>query len=372
MGRPKGSKNKSSVQSAPSVSSSSVAPAVASNQESQSGRKIGGGGVLFDKLPPLEPVRQTESGSPMADLFPEYEETSVDSPEEGGSSKDGDNPAIQPSGEEEPSEDKQTEEAEEAEEEVKEEDKNLKNPDTKEATPEKEADFDIEDFFQKHKDKVKKVKIDGVERVVPIDELVRSYQLREHHNRVGAEIGDMRKSLAEEQRRLNELRLNLHRSPAEQRELDDKPSEIAELRKKLEDQEALLFPYRIERARKDLAARLKSDGFDDFESYLPRMEDYVRGLDPKEQVYYDSESGAKELYFKLKLIDSRQPKEEKKEVKEVKRVPIVKIDGGSRPSSLGTDDSESLYKEATKAWTEDPKSVEKYQRMIELRSKVYK
>ena len=143
-------------------------------------------------------------------------------------------------------------EAEPVKEEPKEEPKPEPEPQSVEA-------LSIEEFFSKNSDSKKKLKIDGEEIEMPLSEIVKNVQLSKHLGNIGREIGEQRRALQEEARKLAELKQPAR--PNEEPEQTPENSEVKALRQQMEMMQAMLAPTMYQTARQRLDVELKAEGF---------------------------------------------------------------------------------------------------------------
>lgn len=233
----------------------------------------------------------------------------------------------------------QEEEVKEVNEEVKEKVKEV----TQEA--EKSNTFDIEEFFKTNSSAKKRVKIDGVEEEVTLEELLRNYQTGKHLGKVGQKIGEERRRIREEIQRLEALK-----KPNDQVDTyDDNDPKVKNLESQIMSMTEYLRrlePMVYENNQKILANQLKEEGFDDFLTYIPKIQTYIAGLEDEKLIaYYDTPEGAKSLYFRMKAQEAvSAPKQRKEEPK-----PIIKIDAGSS-TPAPREDLRAEYKKAWEDW----------------------
>jgi hypothetical protein len=336
-------------------------PAPAPAQATQSGNQDGAFGPNFHGLPPVQAVPQTfGEGSTTEALF----------------------------GAEEPTQ----EQTQEAPEPVKEEQQPEPTPEPKPEEPkveepqkekEPEAD-DIESWFEKNRDKKKKIKYgDGqVEEEMSLAELIKNVQTWKHLGHISNNIGQQRRQLDQERAQLEAMRrqnqrpqqteepdplANLEPQKAEDRRIMELEAQIAALSN-------TLAPTVYQTARQKVDEELKSEGFTDFLSYIPKLEIAIAGIqNPQMRGYYDTPEGAKDLYFRLKAKEMAEAKATASsapptpEAPPPKNRPIVKVDGGSPSGSSVTDDMRARYKAAFERFQANPKDQRAFSELMALK-----
>lgn len=248
--------------------------------------------------------------------------------------------------------------------------------------------FDIEKVLNK---KVK-TKIDGKEETVTLKDLRDNYQINKHLAQAADKVGEERRKLAEERRQLQELRqhqsqgipiqtpqngyqqepVNGQQQPVPQ-QLNPLYAKIQSLENQLNQFVQGTQPVLYESNRQRVANELKSQGFDDFLNYIPKMESHIVSLsDPQLVNFYDTPQGAKALYFQLKAQDlnsrpAQQPSVPARQAASV-APPAVQIDGGSQPMGAANDDGASNYrrafKRATELGTDSPQGREAWNQVL--------
>lgn len=227
--------------------------------------------------------------------------------------------------------------------------------------PKDEFDWD------KFKSVKAKAKVDGQEREVTLEEMRKAFELKTHFDETAQKIGQERRALAEERRRLEEARggIPTQQPPVAQPQppvgdslLSQDPLIQALLIQQQQQQMMMqqmmmqLQPTVHQNVRQRVDAELKKIGFNDFLSYIPKMEAYLATVqDDRLLQYYDSAEGGKQLYFMLKAQDLQQgqtqqpepPKEPRVEPKKEPaipkpQIPIPRIDGGNQGNPTVLDD----------------------------------
>lgn len=239
--------------------------------------------------------------------------------------------------------------------------------------------LDEKDFGKKVK-----VKIDGEDGEVSLEEALKGYQTAQHLTKEGQRIGNERAKLKEERSTIEKLRLDVEEllkesrkgviQPNKEEESDDpvvkefvephiKPlkEEISKLHKVIESLQTDLQPTKYQRNLQVIDGLLKKEGYEDFMSYVPKIEEFIDNIDSKEEMaIYDTPLGFINLFktFKLDELKSTkgpnptpQPKSEKK---------VVVVETG-RGGATNQDDwlarYNKVYKKAleegtTDAWAE--------------------
>lgn len=210
-----------------------------------------------------------------------------------------------------------------------------------------------------------KVIIDGEEREVTAEDLIKGYQTDQHlskrGNKISAERQELERIRAELRQELSKAKPGYTAPATEDTTPTDDPfvlqlrNEIAELRG-IKDS---LAPVLYDRAREAVAEELKAEGFDDFKTYLPRIATFVATVEDQRQFdYYNTPEGAKALYFRFMAEDARKqaskpaPAAIQKPVMERPRPPIVRIPSSSSSGIAVSDDSEEKYAAALKRYQE--------------------
>src|SRR5574343_823432 len=214
--------------------------------------------------------------------------------------------------------------------------------------PETEEVVYLEDLLKKMNidpSKVKtKTKVDGVEADVPFSEVKKSYQLQQHLTKRGQKIGEERRRLEEERARLMEQLPQA--TPAEP------TAEVELLRREIEVLKSAIQPTIYQNARQQLSAQLKERGYDDFPAYIDKIEARAAAEpDDNKWKFYNTFEGATQLYLEMKLEEARkQPVKQELPKKEAPRAPVVKIDGGNRPSQHVVDNYSMKMNDLMTKW----------------------
>lgn len=236
-------------------------------------------------------------------------------------------------------------------------------------TPPVEAkETEPEDFIAANAEKKIKIKVDGKEEELTLAEMRTRVQLKEHWARTAEKIAQERKALAEERQKALEEKQRILRNASEGVETPETAANDIDARiqsaveARLQQFMPAIAPVIYQTARQKVADELSAEGFGDFLDYVPKMSEHVAGLADDNLVrYYDTPEGAKALYFKLKLQDSRQapqptpPKQERVEPKP----PVVKVDAGAASSTGIVDDTATLYRETFQKWKSATSSAER-------------
>lgn len=211
-------------------------------------------------------------------------------------------------------------------------------------------------------------KIDGKEVVTTVEELKKysdQDQIKKHLAEAAEKVGQERRKLAEERQQWNEQRsrnqapqgtpqtIQNPQIPEQQQNFQGDP--VSQRLQFLEQQVQQLAqgvqPSIYESNRQRVANELKSQGFNDFMEYLPKMESAILGIkDPNLTSFYDTPEGSKSLYFQLKAQDLQKAPARQVQPQVVPRgnptPPQVQIESGSQPSGNFNDDSGNNYRTA--------------------------
>lgn len=231
-------------------------------------------------------------------------------------------------------------------------------------------------------DKVKvRLKVDGVEQVMSYEEAKKRVQLQEHLNLAGQKLGEDRRALAEERKKLQEAQravpnLGVQNAPTLG---EPTPEELANpLVRTLYDRVTMLEgrmqgldPVVFDTNRQRVASELKAQGFPDFLDYIPKIEAHIATLkDPRYIEYYDTEVGSKALYHELKSRDLMEQMDKANRppapapaapvppAAPPANAPIITIDGGNNPAQVTVVDNYDVqYEDVLERWktTRDPK-----------------
>lgn len=240
----------------------------------------------------------------------------------------------------------------------------------------------LEDLLAKSNvpmDKVKvRLKVDGVEQVMSYEEAKMRVQLKEHLNLAGQKLGEDRRAIAEERKKLQEQQRtvpNLGVPPAPTPG-EPTPEDLANpLVRALYDEVITLKgqmqglnPVVFDVNRQRVANELKAHGFNDFLEYIPKMEAHIATLkDPRYVEYYDTEVGSKALYHELKSRDLMEQMAKANRppapppvppVAPPVNAPIITIDGGQNPSqTIVVDNYDAQYQDVLERWKQsrDPR-----------------
>lgn len=212
-------------------------------------------------------------------------------------------------------------------------------------------------------------KIDGKEVVTTVEELKKysdQDQIKKHLAEAAEKVGQERRKLAEERQQWNEQRNRpiQYEAPSnqavggQQSTLSNLPppqdpvfQRLQSLEQQVQQLAQGVQPSIYESNRQRVANELKSQGFNDFMEYLPKMESAILGIkDPNLTSFYDTPEGSKSLYFQLKAQDLQKAPARPIQPQVVPRgnpvPPQVQIESGSQPSGNFNDDSGNTYRTA--------------------------
>ena len=243
----------------------------------------------------------------------------------------------------------------------------------------------LEDLLAKSNiplEKVKvRLKVDGVDQVMSYEEAKMRVQLKEHLNLAGQKLGEDRRAIAEERKKLQEAQRTVPNLGVPQAPTPGEPTpeDLANpLVRTLYDRVTMLEgrmqgldPVVFDTNRQRVANELKAQGFGDFMDYIPKMEAHIASLkDPRYIEYYDTEVGSKALYHELKSRDlmEQMAKANRPPVPAPAlpvppaappaNAPIITINGGNNPSQAGVVDNYDVqYEDVLERWKQsrDPK-----------------
>ena len=253
-------------------------------------------------------------------------------------------------------------------------------PKEEESAPQTEDEpvqaIDMESFS----DSLVKTNVSGVETDVKVKDLVKAYQTDSYLTQKG-------QRLADKERELNERTQTLNVKPQEskpeqeelseeskwvrseiQPELDKRDKQIEDLQKKLaglaESTKDAAYDSMLTRADSAVKSKkVRGDGspvFDDFKSYVPKIEQFIASLPAKDQAVMLNDMGYISIYNDMKMTDlvtsGPAPKKEAKVNAEkrpkpaLKKIPVVESGTGT---SAGAADENASY---TKAFDRATKS----------------
>lgn len=248
-------------------------------------------------------------------------------------------------------------------------------PAAQQSTQTPDDSFDIEKVLNK---KIK-AKVDGKEEEVTLKDLRDNYQINKHLAQAADKVGEERRKLAEERRQIQEWRQQRQQNipseptgfqpggmPNGNGAMPQIPQELNPLLAKINSLEQQLNqfvegtrPAVFQSNRQRVADELKSQGFDDFLQFIPKMETHLVGLsnqNPQLVQFYDTPDGAKALYFQLKAQELVSRQHSAPPVQQVApNVPVVpqtRVESGAQPSGSVNDDGASNYRRAFKRATE--------------------
>lgn len=217
--------------------------------------------------------------------------------------------------------------------------------------PETEEVVYLEDLLKKMNidpSKVKtKTKVDGVEADVPFSEVKKSYQLEQHLTKRGQKIAEERRRLEERARLMEQLP---QATPAEP------TSEVELLRREIEVLKSAIQPTIYQNARQQLVSELKAAGFSDADQYMGKLEARIAAEpDDNRFNFYNTIEGAKSVFFQIRAEEALNPSASKPTIpaapkKEAPRPPVVKVDGGNRPSQPVVDDYSMKMNDLMTKW----------------------
>lgn len=207
--------------------------------------------------------------------------------------------------------------------------------------------------------KILKRKVDGEEVEAPLSEWVKGAALERTLTKRLQKLAEERKTLAEEREKLKTQKLQFDQTPPpsnHEPEAGYENEETSSLRKELNEMRQAMSSLlndtqavRVQSNIENLSNKLAQDGFTDFKSYLPKMDEYVSNLkDDKQVLYYNTPDGAEKLYFMLKNKDLMASTEKQKESPKPQArpaPPIVKVGAGNAASASVNDDKQAQYKD---------------------------
>lgn len=225
-------------------------------------------------------------------------------------------------------------------------------------TPEEPDYIDLDALGEK---KVK-VKIDGVESIVPLRELHKGYQKEQYLTVKGQQLAEERKYLESLKNQLLQVI-----PPAQQQEEEDPLKEvinpyvspileeISTLKQQINMLSQVAAPYQYQQALNAVDAHLKKEGFDDFKNYVPKLEAAFQVASPEEQAFLNTGNGAIAFYFREKAKELKQSLSAKPKQADPRPAPkVTPIESGtSTPSGQESIDMQALFERARKTgdWT---------------------
>lgn len=235
--------------------------------------------------------------------------------------------------------------------------KESNSPKPAESTP------DTDDFIDWDKMSGKKIrqKIDGKEVITTVDELKKysdQDQIKKHLAEQANYVGDERRKLAEERRQWNEQR-NRNQAPQGTPQDFQNPQGIDQFQgqrqapiqndpviQRMQFLEAQIQPVIWQSNRQRVSDELKSQGFNDFDEYWPKI---VANTNPEiiQSMNGDEMKAAKFTYFQLKAQDLQKAPARTVNVPRVtpeQSVPATQIDGGSQGSGQYVESSGQNYR----------------------------
>lgn len=238
-------------------------------------------------------------------------------------------------------------------------------PATSETVSESSAkdEINLEDFLAKSGIDLSKVriktKVDGKEELLPLDDVRNSYQIRKHLEDAAKELGIQRRKLSEDQKNNFEKAKEAVRTPQgteqakpnadlneDEQGLLALAQQVAQLLDpKFKALEEAAAPAIYEQNRNLVDKSLKEIGYDDFMSYIPKIEAHIaKTQDPEMVRFYDTIEGAKSLYFQMKLDEMKEASKKTAETPGLAKPkpPVIRIPIPSgAPASSGADDAKA-------------------------------
>lgn len=215
-------------------------------------------------------------------------------------------------------------------------------------------------------DKIKgfkvKAKADGQEEEITIEEAVKRAQLKKHYDLEGQRIGQQRREIAEETRKLEELRNTIYRPPAQSESTEESIVSndplVMNLRKELEQAKAeirsihtSLGPTIVKTERQKIGEKLVAQGFSDgmewdkkIDQYLGEITDPIVFQNELKKINDPITERAEGIFYMMKAREQSLPKPTPPVTPVAngyERIipPIVKINGGTSSSTPITDES---------------------------------
>lgn len=358
MGWPKGVPRKASTEIAQATAPVSVSKtsSIPSDGTMVANQKVVQTAVQIDSL--------TDEGV-TAKLFPDFQESE---------------PIEQPEQQAEPAQDQEPQEPEPISPETGEESKDAKTDEPKETEqPESSDGLKVIDL-DKMGDYVVVQNINGQKREIKLRDLNRMDQ-------TDAAITQKAQRVAEERRQLEsireELKRQLQNEPQQKRESQPNSNRqaiqtdmdaVSMLEREIQSLKQSLSPVVYQNNRQRLADELKSQGFDDFLEYIPKIEQYVATVEDDSLFnYYNTPEGAKAVYFQMKARElkesaARKPEQPKPPVAIQKaKPPVMKVGSGDHASSGLTDDWKTRYNAAMKFARENPGNKEAWNELLRMK-----
>jgi hypothetical protein len=220
-------------------------------------------------------------------------------------------------------------------------------------------------------DRKVRVKVEGQEFELPLREVVKGYQTDQYLTRKGQRI-------AEEKQKMHQPPVpNVQYAPVQPAQADDPLAEVvrpylvplqqelAQTREALSSLSNIAAPLKYQQNLKTLDTRLKTQGFKDFNEYVPKIEAELSGMAEEDQRQYDSPQGFETLYLRLKMQE-RAAAPTNPDARLRPNVPGTRVESGSAPSNI--DDSRQqdaqLFEQARKSG-----SVRDWAKVFEFRDK---
>lgn len=197
-----------------------------------------------------------------------------------------------------------------------------------------------------------KVKIDGVEKEVPYEELIKGYQTAQFLSQKGQRLAEERRALEEERKRLESEKARSVQKDTEDEEdiyykeeikplLEKETSvlkeEISTLKSTISELSKITGPMKYQTDLKEIDKMMRAEGLDDFMNYVEKIEERVFSASPEEQALLYSFDGYIKLYqqFKIKdMIKSNSSGVELRKADERKKPKVIPIESaGGKPSA---------------------------------------
>lgn len=204
-----------------------------------------------------------------------------------------------------------------------------------------------------------RVKVDGVESEVTLQDLIKGYQTDQYLTKKGQKIGEEKRLV---ENIIAELGLN-KQAPAQtvpQQEEDPlldvlKPyvdpllNEIKSLKQTVQQLSNVTQPQVYQSNLRELDTYLKQQGHDDFMEYVPKIESFIYNMPIEKQAEYNTPLAFAQTYLNLKIKDLKQGAATSPPKKEKTVVHTRVESGGGAPSTNINDDRISKDNELVNA-----------------------
>lgn len=205
-----------------------------------------------------------------------------------------------------------------------------------------------------------KTKINGEESEVTLEELRRGYQTAQHLTKEGQRLADERRRIEADRAELAKLKNpdDYSYNPYSEVEKSEEQKRIERIEKEFEMMAPMLGKIKYQEDLKILDVKMKQEGLDDFEKFVPAIESYILNQPIERQHDLRTYEEYERIYKTEKLKEFKSMAEKKKNPDERVKPKVMPIETSN--ANTASDDDEgydtvkrNLYEKAKKTGNQD-------------------